>query len=172
MSSFCVIDINRDSIPTDIWSYMRKKKVKHNNRGVKKTIAYGSELQKPSKITHLLNNAKSLLANNGMDADCTYGLVERHSYNVKGKASPIFDEHCDDHGGIDCAVSTVIYYLRKDPTIIGGDLLIEGILINCTPPDGAIRVVCLAGNVLHQVTQMSGKGNRECVVVQLRCPSR
>ena len=51
-------------------------------------------------------------------------LVEFHRYNIDGSHIPDFRKHCDDHGGVSCNVNTIIYYLQKDPTVSGGNLII------------------------------------------------
>jgi len=100
------------------------------------------------------------------------GLIEFHRYNVNESCRPIFDDHEDDYGGVHFAVNTVIYYLRKDPTVRGGDLIIKSIQFDVAPTDDKIQIVCFSGDVTHRVTPMIGQGVRECIVVQLKCTNR
>jgi hypothetical protein len=168
MSVF-VKDIRQDTIPSSVWTFMSKSPRKNYDSKNKRIVAFRDQVGTLQKIAPLIAHAKVSLLAHGLDADDTYGLVELHSYNVKGYQKPIFDEHIDDHGGVNCIVNTAIYYLRKDAGIIGGDLRVGDQIVECTPPPGQIRVICMAGNVKHEVTPMSGRGLRKCVVVQLRC---
>jgi hypothetical protein len=95
-------------------------------------------------------------------------LVECWNYKCNHKKLKSFlAEHEDDFGGINCKVNTIIFYLRKDPTIIGGDLKvnIKG-NVNIIPiVEGDI--IIMKGNILHQPTTLEGFGQRNCIVVQM-----
>ncbi len=159
-----VQDIPADQIPKSVWNYILK-------RG-NITVAFGNDISKIKQIAPLIAHAKKCLLSNNFCADDTYGLVELHSYNVKGQKNPIFGEHIDDYGGITCKVNTIIYYIRKDPGIVGGNLRVGNKIYDCSPPPEMIRTICMPGNIYHEVIPMSGKGIRKCVVVQLRCEQR
>ena len=89
--------------------------------------------------------------------------VELHKYVVNGKTEPFFDFHEDDYGGVNYKTVTCIYYLRKDETIVGGDL---EFMFESTIKIEPNMLVIFNGNKTHRVTTMDGHGVRKCMVLQ------
>lgn len=125
-----------------------------------------------SQINFLIRDAKERLDACSLDSLSTKGLIEFHNYSVDGNCKFIFGEHVDDDGGVPYCVNSVIYYLIKSDSIAGGDLKIKGEVIDVRPLKDHYKVVCFAGNVLHDVTSMQGLGQRLSVIVQLYTDSR
>lgn len=94
-------------------------------------------------------------------------LVEVHNFSLtgnEGTVKPAFDWHEDDQGGISFDVCTVIYYLRKDPTIEGGNLEFQDMP---TVEIEAPMAVLFRGDMTHRAEAMYGYGERSSVVVQM-----
>lgn len=130
-----------------------------------------------NKIFEFLSrDAYQRLTDCRLSSDQKRGMIEFHRYVVNGQQAPVFDRHEDDHGGVHYCVNTVVYYLYKDPQIKGGNLTIyvgeSEHHIDTRPLHGYIRAVAFAGNITHCATNMVGKGNRDCIVVQLFCTRR
>ena len=93
--------------------------------------------------------------------------MEIHNYSLtgdEGTIQPEFDWHEDDRGGVSYDVCTVIYYLRKDQTIKGGNLEFQGMP---TVEIEAPMAVLFRGDMTHRAETMSGFGERSSVVVQM-----
>lgn len=78
-----------------------------------------------------------------------------------------FDMHEDDGAIIDYTVNTVVFYLHKSPTIIGGDLLVEVNKKSTTIPIFSGAAVAFKGDLTHMPTPCFGEGLRDTIVVQL-----
>jgi hypothetical protein len=125
-----------------------------------------------SQMNMLIRDAEERLDACNLDSLPTRGLIEFHNYSIDGKCKFIFGEHEDDCGGVGYCVNTVIYYLIKSDNVQGGDLKVQKELIDVRPLKDHYKVVCFAGNVLHDVTPMEGLGQRMSVIVQLYTESR
>lgn len=142
-----------------------------------------SQTESYSKI---VDYSYQLLNSNGFSvAEIDYDdlVVECHEYNINGPHQPEFTMHTDDYGAIhDARVHTVIYYLQKDPTITGGDVLIypNAQLDHNVPVENTDLTTChrfevnagimilMRGDLAHAVEEMGGTGIRRSVVVQIR----
>jgi len=145
----------------------------NNDSSVKKEQFYinSSKYRWPTKydddIFTLIEDASRRIIDCNLASDSNRGMVEFHSYRIHGSCKSIFDEHEDDYGGVNFKVNTVIYYIKKSSEVDGGDLLINGTVINVRPKKDHYRVVCFAGNISHKVTEMNGNGERVSIVIQL-----
>ena len=125
---------------------------------------------------HILNIAHYYLEEAGLKGDISKSYIEIWRYRLFGdKIESALPKHRDSYGTLFGPVNTVIFYLRKDKTIKGGDLEIyRNILLSWNP---IAKYECSAGNVLvfegslvHKVETLKGTGIRDCIVVQMRCP--
>ena len=103
----------------------------------------------------------------------TFGIVF-HQRNCgfekskkKTKISP-FTWHTDDNGAVSYKVFTIIYYLRKDITIKGGNLKYEinyrELIHNVNVGD----VLCFKGDIMHNPEPSYGLGCRDIIVVFMK----
>lgn len=96
-------------------------------------------------------------------------FIELSRYNCIKNDKPlrIFEYHKDDKSTTDCIVNTIIFYLKKNDSILGGDLKVK---INnretCIPIEEK-RAICFKGDLLHTPTEVYGEGVRECIVVHI-----
>ena len=124
-------------------------------------------------VQKTINDTEKLLIEHGINNSInTNGFVEYHRY-LNGKNMPL-GIHCDDFGGVNYTVNSVIFYLNK--TVEGGDLEIyeqdEKTLketIYVKPSENKIKIVIMEGNVCHFINKITTDGIRECIVVQLKC---
>lgn len=95
--------------------------------------------------------------------------IELFRYNCIGSNNELdyLDYHIDDYAVMQYKVNTVIFYLAKSDTLIGGDLLID---INNTItkiPVHAGMCLLFEGDVMHKPEPCNGSGIRDCIVVHL-----
>jgi hypothetical protein len=132
---------------------------------------YSPELK--STLKEILSLAKSLLESHNYEIDESDYYIEFWSYKLKGNEGTIpmpLIRHKDDEAAVMFKVETCIFYTEKSDTIKGGNLMLfdnenqlsQIIKIN------AGDVVLLRGDITHQVEQVSGKGIRNCIVVQYK----
>jgi hypothetical protein len=136
------------------------------------------------ELKEILNEAYYYLSSNGFNIDKTNGLIEFWKYSCDGKkVTSNLDMHEDDYGGLPYCVETCIFYLQKDPNIIGGNLLYQevinkwgfGLFSNIVQKKLEIQnnmVALLGGNLYHRPQSINGKGTRKCIVVQFMSISR
>lgn len=115
-------------------------------------------------LDNLIKNSKKVLLDNNFKIVPEQFYIEFQRYNVQGKTTSSFSWHIDDDGPTRYNVCTLIYYLHKSETIIGGNLQFKqfGVLVK---PDMAIM---FDGNVLHKPDEMDGFGQRDLIVVMFR----
>mgnify|MGYP003339864176 CR=1 FL=1 len=135
---------------------------------------YCNEFGNPEEI-YIRDLANDYLESCGLYQNKDRFVIELWRYRCFGdKTSSPFPRHKDSFGLILAPINTCIFYIRKDTTVIGGDLELFGL-----PPYGRLiskpikkintddcKVFAFDGNVIHRVTSMSGFGNRDCIVVQ------
>lgn len=118
------------------------------------------------QITSFLSKASHILKNNGYKIDNNNYHIDFHRYNLFGeKYNSELDWHEDDYGATNYEVCTAIFYLRKDKTIKGGDLLIKDhdkIIV----ADGTLLL--LDGRTIHKPEDLNGTGCRDSIVVQFK----
>ena len=87
---------------------------------------------------------------------------------LKKKCKRTFDWHNDDYGVVNYNVYTIIYYIRKDNTIKGGNL--EYIFENKNYIEQIEngRILCFDGNLKHRPEICSGIGCRDSIVVFIK----
>ncbi len=131
------------------------------------SISEGVHIHDTFEYNHfneILNDSIKMLKNNGYKFDPSIYYIELQRYNVNNKTKPRYDWHVDDDGPIKGNVISLIYYLRKDDTIKGGDLAFfrKKIKVNEN------MVITFKGNKYHRATDMSGYGVRDSIVVMFK----
>lgn len=119
------------------------------------------------RFEKIVQIAYDLLNENQMYVDPNRDLdevrIEMHNYYTDGhEVESSFSEHCSNDAHI-TPVNTCIFYLRKDPHIIGGNLIIS---------DAILRVksgtyVAMEGDLVHAFQSISGYGNSQCIIVHI-----
>jgi len=93
--------------------------------------------------------------------------LSRYKCIKNEKPLQIFGYHKDDKSTTDYKVNTIIFYLEKNDTIVGGDLKVKiNNKENCIPIEKR-KAICFKGDLLHTPTEVSGEGVRDCIVVQI-----
>lgn len=132
---------------------------------------YSPELK--SDINEILDLAKQLLEKHNYQIDDSDYYIEFWSYKLKGNEGKIpmpLIRHKDDDAAVLFKVETCIFYTEKSDTIEGGNLMIfdNDNNLSHTLKISTGDVVLLGGDIIHQVEQISGKGTRNCIVVQYK----
>ena len=125
----------------------------------------------------LLNIAIDYMKSKGYDNFCEptiyNSLIENWVYNVNGHKEPELCEHVDDDGGVNGNVNTLIIYYEFDDGIKGGNLYIninnDIEIFDPRPTEKGICVLCIRGDILHEIQNMNGRGRRCCLVLQFPC---
>lgn len=165
----------------------RKLKTSHTDQGILYSFEHkniiSADFGRSCDIEYLdqiFSKSFELLQNHGFTNTLkTKAYIEYHGY-TDGNSMP-FEEHVDDYGAIDFNCNTIIFYLTN--SIQGGNLeILENIskikheskfeslnVYNTHPECGEIVIICLEGNVWHNITKMRSVGIRECIVVQMEC---
>ena len=146
--------------------------------------------QNYTQITKIYNSSRSIkkmkdgdrfissLANKyliecGLEQNTNSIAIEYWRHRLFGeKTSHTFSKHRDSFGILLDNVNTCIFYLRKDKTFNGGNLEIYGkgsyvntnkILQTIIPNN---NILCFDGDIYHKVSDFSGFGIRDCIVIQ------
>jgi hypothetical protein len=103
--------------------------------------------------------------------DATQGIVEFWRYSCDGK-KPVKTPlalHQDDYGITKYKVYTVIFYIQKDDTIDGGNLIyIDDSKKRIEIPTHTNKAIIMSGDTWHVPTSCSGSGLRDAIVVQIK----
>ena len=79
---------------------------------------------KNKQLTELLQESSNLALKEGYQIDTNYWFTEVHTYKVDNQqVSSPFAWHQDDYGGWNEQVLTILWYIKKDISLLGGDLL-------------------------------------------------
>jgi hypothetical protein len=152
---------------------------------------------KTTNIKTLISKSAELLKDSKFDIDANTWFIESHSYNSYNsnldKLESLLTWHQDDYGGWSEKVSTILWYIRKDDSLNGGDLLwtsglkdpdpvnynwggwfnkvkvdvIENEKINKTVVSENL-VVLMTGDLWHCPEHIYGTGSRDLVVIQFK----
>jgi hypothetical protein len=95
-------------------------------------------------------------------------LIEFHHYKINGNYEPEFGRHNDDQAGLSANVNTVLFYLNKDKTIQGGNLIVNINEVDKTLQIKSGDMIIMKGDVEHEIEPMGGHGNRMSIVVQIQ----
>ncbi len=124
-------------------------------------------------LRSLLTESVHHLESHGFHVDPSSWTIDMHQYNLQGQPmdTPL-GWHKDDINGKD--VHTLILYLRKDSSLMGGNLLVRNNSdkdSEITEDDWSIKVspswiVLMGGQVNHKPQDLSGHGIRNSLVFQ------
>lgn len=134
----------------------------------KLSFSYFNKVKAKAKCDTILSKTKEVLDYfNRTDYDLSTWFVEFQQRNCgfEKKVKRTFDWHRDDHATIGYKVYTVIFYLRKDETIKGGNLEYKLGKQTYTQKTGTGDVVCFNGSIYHRPEVCSGMGCRDSIVV-------
>ena len=144
-----------------------KRKQNFNTKG----ISYSENLKYKNIIEPIMIKTKQILDMfNKKNYDLSQYYIEFHQRNCgfEKKCKRTFNWHTDDYGAVNFKVYTIIYYIRKDNTIKGGNLeyIFENKNYIQQIKDG--RILCFDGNLKHQPEICSGIGCRDSIVVFIK----
>ena len=116
-------------------------------------------------IQNLMSAVSNILKENHYQIDNTYFYIDFHGYSLfGGKYSTPFDWHQDE----DCIghqVITAILYLRKDETIKGGNLIIDGSYKIIVKKN---TMVIMDGKLEYKPEDLEGFGCRDSIVFHFK----
>lgn len=129
-----------------------------------------------NKIDPILKKGINILTRLGItDFDPKYFSMEFHQRNCgfDSKKHELFVWHQDDYGPTNYKVYTVLFYLRKDKTIVGGDLeykITNSIneTINYKHQVKAGDILSFKGDLWHMPEPTSGFGCRDIIVLCIK----
>ena len=120
-------------------------------------------------MVSFLTKASSILQEYNYPIDNNNYHLDFHRYNLFGeKVSSRLDWHCDDYGDVNYPVNTAIFYLRKDPSIDGGNLIVKEKKIQNTISVKDNTIVLMDGRLEHKPEDLTGFGCRDSIVVQFK----
>ena len=122
-------------------------------------------------IDPILLKSISILDNNNIDNyDKNTYYIEFHQRNCGFEKKPygIFSWHQDDGGAVSYNVHTIIFYLRKDKTIQGGDLLYKDGSKEQKHIVNVGDIINFRGDLKHKPEETSGFGCRDIIVVFIK----
>ena len=99
--------------------------------------------------------------------DLSEYYIEFHQRNCgfEKKCKRTFEWHKDNYGPVSYKVYTIIYYIRKDSTIKGGNLEYKFENKNYIQEIKNGQILCFDGNLKHRTEICSGMGCRDSIVV-------
>lgn len=102
--------------------------------------------------------------------DLSHYYIEFHQRNCgfEKKCKRTFDWHKDDYAAVNYKVYTIIYYIRKDKTIKGGNLEYIFENKNYIQQIENGQILCFDGNLKHRPEICSGIGCRDSIVVFIK----
>lgn len=148
-------------------NFLPKRKQNFDKKGIS---SYKNSTSKKI-IEPIIIKTKQLLDSlNKTNYDLSQYYIEFQQRNCgfEKKCKRTFDWHKDDCGTVNYKVYTIIYYIRKDNTIKGGNL--EYIFENKNHiqeiQNG--QILCFDGNLKHRPEICSGIGCRDSIVVFIK----
>lgn len=149
---------------------------------------------KKKEVPNIVEMASTLLSSNGFKINKSKMLIEFHCYkpDLELIKTP-FTMHCDDHAGVNFAVETIIFYLKKDDSILGGNLiymkktgtqrrkisfgLIKYEKVFDTFVQEKLEInegdcLMMGGDIRHVPEDVSGEGMRKSIVIQFKSLER
>lgn len=127
-----------------------------------------SKPEQKKLVKPVLDKAINVLSEKGItDLNEKKYYLEFHQRNCgfETKTHQIFDWHTDDDGAMSGLVYTVIFYLRRDITVKGGDLEYKIQQNIHTHQVKSGDIVQFRGDVNHRPQPTSGFGCRDIIVV-------
>jgi len=161
-----------------------EKFLKSEPNKLKSKEYYCEKIGNDEDLMFIKNYAYQILSSLDFYVNPSECMIEFWSYNANGgKITTTLDFHEDDYGVLNDLVDTVIFYTRKDDTLQGGNLKIEeklkqykilfglGKFHNIQQKIIEIKandIVVFNGNLVHKPEDVTGNGQRDCIVVQFK----
>ena len=133
-----------------------------------KGILSCKNLKSKTLVEPIIKKTKQLLDMfNKTNYDLSQYYIEFHQRNCgfEQKCKRTFPWHEDDYGAVNFKVYTIIYYIRKDHTITGGNLEYKFKNKNYIQQIKTGQILCFNGNLQHRPEICSGIGCRDSIVV-------
>ena len=133
-----------------------------------KNFWYKDKKEDLKDFDNLINRSYKLLTDNGYKVNKEIFHIDLHIYNLNNnKIENEFAWHEDDCNGEE--VNTVIYYLKKDSSILNGNFLYKNKNNKkCELDINNNMIVLLDGRIKHKPDDLEGKGSRKSIVVQFK----
>ena len=145
-----------------------KRKKKFQTKG----IISNRKSKHKGLIKPLLEKTKEILDQSGkQNYDMKTYLMEFHQRNCgfEKKSKATFSWHQDDYAAVSYKVYTVIYYLRKDKTIQGGNLEYEYEYKKKKIQEiNGGEILCFDGDLNHRPELCEGFGCRDIIVMFIK----
>jgi hypothetical protein len=151
---------------------------------LKSKAIYHDKIGNDEDLIFIKNYAYDILSSLDFYVNSSEYMIEFWSYNPTGtKVVTTLDFHKDDYGVLNDVVDTIIFYTKKDISLQGGNLKIEEnikeykilfgfgkfhIKKEKTIEIKSNDIVVFNGNLYHQPEDVSGNGQRDCIVVQFK----
>lgn len=153
----------------DLFNTIHNKIIPYRKKNfTRDSVDNNSKPEQKELVKPVFDKSLSILSEKGItDINENKYYLEFHQRNCgfEKKEHQIFDWHIDDDGAMSGLVYTVIFYLRKDTTVKGGDLdyKIQKKIHTHNVKQGDI--VQFRGDVKHRPQPTSGFGCRDIIVV-------
>ena len=131
----------------------------------------GKNVEKIKMIQPILQKAINILTSNGItNFNKTNFIVECHQRNCgfEKKKYQWSHWHTDDYGATSYLVYTILFYLRKDKTVQGGDLDYKISQSVYTHKVKSRDIVQFKGDLKHKPCATCGFGCRDIIVVFIK----
>ena len=145
-------------------TFLPKRKQNFDTKG----ILSGKNLKSKTLVEPIIKKTKQILdLFDKTNYDLSQYYIEFHQRNCgfEQKCKRTFPWHEDDYGAVNFKVYTIIYYIRKDHTIKGGNLEYKLKNKNYIQQIKAGQILCFNGNLQHRPEICSGIGCRDSIVV-------
>ena len=156
----------------DQFNTIHKKMIPYRKKKFERgSVFNNSSFVKKDLVIPVLNRALNILSENDItDIDKRKYYLEFHQRNCgfENKIHQIFDWHIDDDGAMSGCVYTVLFYLRKDLTVKGGDLDYKIQKNIHTHKVKSGDIVHFRGDVNHRPHPTSGFGCRDIIAVFIK----
>jgi hypothetical protein len=113
--------------------------------------------------TKIFELAYKMMIQAGFNIIRDHTFMEIHSY--KDGTNTLY-EHYDDINGT--YVETIIFYIKNTFENECGNLILNNQMINTHTTSGKIKYVMFSGDLLHNIVEMNGVGERLSVVIQFK----
>jgi len=136
-----------------------------------KGISSAKNLQYTTIIEPIMIKTKQVLDmfnKTNYDLSRYYIEFQQRNCGFEKKCKRTFDWHEDDYGAVNYKVHTIIYYIRKENTIKGGNLEYIFENKNYIQQIKNGQILCFDGNLKHRPEICSGIGCRDSIVVFIK----
>jgi len=136
-----------------------------------KGISSAKNVHSKTMIEPIMKKTKQLLDmfnKTNYDLSRYYIEFQQRNCGFETKSKRTFPWHEDDYGAVNYKVHTIIYYIRKDSTIEGGNLEYTLENTNYIQEIKNGQILCFDGNLKHRPEICFGIGCRDSIVVFIK----